>query len=124
MASTSDITWSVILQEFTEPAVILLILLANAFIGLWQQSGAEEALEALQGLQCPSARVKRDGEVSIYFHYVEYIPPPSITYIHKTLKPYIHTYTHMCVLYRCVLYMYKLYMGLAYIAYIQLITHF
>jgi Ca2+-transporting ATPase len=44
---------------FAEPAVILLILVANAFVGIWQTAQAEDSLDALKKLQPETAAVLR-----------------------------------------------------------------
>ena len=46
---------------FVEPGVIVLILVLNAGVGVWQESNAESALEALKDMQPKTARVWRDG---------------------------------------------------------------
>ncbi|MBR3866679.1 MAG: calcium-translocating P-type ATPase, PMCA-type [Butyricicoccus sp.] len=48
-------------KEFFEPALILLIVVLNAALGVMQESKAEKALDALKGLSAPHARVIRDG---------------------------------------------------------------
>ncbi len=48
-------------KEFFEPVLILLIVILNAVIGVAQESKAEKALEALQNMSSPHARVLRDG---------------------------------------------------------------
>lgn len=47
--------------EFFEPLLIVLIVVLNALMGMIQESKAEKALEALQGLSAPHARVLRGG---------------------------------------------------------------
>jgi len=51
------------LRAFLEPAVILLILALNAAVGVWQESNAEAALDALKRLQGDSARAVRGGRL-------------------------------------------------------------
>lgn len=49
------------LKEFFEPALILLIVIMNAIMGVMQESKAEKALDALKTLTAPHAKVLRDG---------------------------------------------------------------
>lgn len=48
-------------KGFFEPALILLIVVMNAVMGVIQESKAEKALEALKNLSSPHARVIRSG---------------------------------------------------------------
>lgn len=48
-------------ESYVEPLVIIMILVLNAVVGVWQESNAEKALEALKEMQCDSCRVLRDG---------------------------------------------------------------
>ncbi len=52
-------------KEFFEPALILLIVILNAVMGVMQESKAEKALDALKGLSAPHARVIRGGEEKV-----------------------------------------------------------
>lgn len=48
--------------EWIEPIVIIGIVLLNAFLGVYQESRAEAALDALKTLSAPLAKVIRDGK--------------------------------------------------------------
>ncbi len=52
-------------KEFFEPALILLIVVLNALMGVIQESKAEKALDALKNMSAPHARVLRDGAEKI-----------------------------------------------------------
>lgn len=52
-------------KEFFEPALILLIVVLNAVMGVYQEGKAEKALDALKNMSAPHAKVIRDGKEQI-----------------------------------------------------------
>ncbi|KYF92529.1 cation-transporting ATPase, partial [Sorangium cellulosum] len=53
------------LHRFGDAIAILLIVILNAFLGYYQERRAEAALEALQKLSAPNARVRRGGKTVV-----------------------------------------------------------
>nr|WP_156919506.1 cation-translocating P-type ATPase [Atopobacter phocae] len=52
---------SAVLGEVTDGIIILLVVLLNALLGVFQENKAEEAINALKKMASPMAKVKRDG---------------------------------------------------------------
>lgn len=50
------------LAAYVEPFVILLILVLNAIVAIWQDSNADSALEALMEMQALTSKCLRDGQ--------------------------------------------------------------
>ncbi len=57
----NEIGWSKAAKELFEPGLILLIVILNAVMGVYQEGKAEKALDALKNMSAPHARVIRDG---------------------------------------------------------------
>jgi Ca2+-transporting ATPase len=53
------------LARFSDTIAILLIVVVNALLGFFQERRAEAALDSLQKMAAPNAKVMRDGAVSI-----------------------------------------------------------
>ena len=51
--------------ELFEPGLIVLIVILNAVMGVYQEGKAERALDALKNMSAPHARVIRDGEEKV-----------------------------------------------------------
>ncbi len=49
--------------EFVDVIIILTVVLINAFLGVFQESKAEKAIEALQEMSAATSKVLRDGKV-------------------------------------------------------------
>lgn len=50
-----------VIKEYTDSAIILLVVVLNAIIGVVQEAKAEKAVEALQKMTTPKSLVRRDG---------------------------------------------------------------
>ncbi len=54
---------TVVIGEYVDAVIILLVVVLNAVIGVIQEYKAEKAIEALQKMTTPKALIRRDGEV-------------------------------------------------------------
>ncbi|MFD1433126.1 cation-translocating P-type ATPase [Lacticaseibacillus yichunensis] len=52
-----------VVHEWADAGIILAVVIINAIFGVFQESKAEEAIDALQKMATPNAHVLRDGEV-------------------------------------------------------------
>lgn len=51
-------------SEYAEAGIILAVVIINSVLGVFQESKAEKAIEALQEMSASTAKVKRDGVVA------------------------------------------------------------
>ena len=54
---------TIVIGEYIDATVILIVVILNAVIGVVQEYKAEKAIEALQKMTTPKSLVKRDGEI-------------------------------------------------------------
>ena len=52
-----------VIKEYADSAIILIVILLNAAIGVFQEYKAEKAVEALQKMTTPKSVVRRDGTI-------------------------------------------------------------
>ncbi len=50
-------------QEWTDAAIIMIVVILNAVLGVFQESRSEEAINALKKMATPNAHVRRDGQI-------------------------------------------------------------
>ena len=54
-------------DSFTDVIIILAVVIVNAVLGVYQESKAEKAIEALQEMSASTSKVLRDGKVQIVY---------------------------------------------------------
>lgn len=72
-AGVSAVTSVLSGESLTEVVIILLVVLLNAILGVFQESKAEAAIEALQTMTAATCKVLRDGK-QISLHSDELVP--------------------------------------------------
>lgn len=58
------VSWGVS-GEFADALVIMLVVIINAFMGVFQENKAEEAIDSLQKMSSPEAQVRRNGKTEV-----------------------------------------------------------
>lgn len=51
--------------DVSDAVVIMIVVILNAFMGVFQENKAEEAIDALQQMASPEAQVRRDGKIQV-----------------------------------------------------------
>lgn len=64
-ALVSGITAAYAKESFADVIIILLVVMINAVLGVYQESKAEKAIEALQKMSAAMSKVLRDGHVQV-----------------------------------------------------------
>lgn len=70
---------SMLLHEFSDMAIITVVILVNSIVGVIQEGKAQQALEALKKMTSPTAVVKREG--SLYELPAANLVPGDIVYL-------------------------------------------
>lgn len=58
------VSWGVS-GDFADAVVIMLVVVINALMGVFQENKAEEAIDSLQKMSSPEAHVRRDGKTKV-----------------------------------------------------------
>lgn len=62
-AIISGITAAYAKESYADVIIILSVVIINSILGVYQESKAEKAIEALQAIAAATSKVKRDGEI-------------------------------------------------------------
>ena len=62
-AAVSGITSYYAGENFADVIIIMAVVVINAILGMYQESKAEKAIEALQEMAAATSKVLRDGKV-------------------------------------------------------------
>jgi Ca2+-transporting ATPase len=64
-ALISGITAAYAHESFADVIIILTVVIINSVLGVYQESKAEKAIEALQAISAATSKVKRDGKIAV-----------------------------------------------------------